>query len=226
MASGISEMLNYLSPRYAFAKVKQKYTSWKHRDKNLRVGVSCGLRNTKLGKSVFLGDHVVLLNSSIGDHSYVNGHASIKNTTIGKFCSIASGVKIVLGAHPTNLISLHPAFYAVNKPMETFADQQYFNEYSQVTIGNDVWIGEDAIIPGGITIGDGAVIASRAVVTKDVAPYSVVGGVPARHLKYRFSDDRIAELLRIRWWEQDDKWLRENFKLFLDVETFFNHFKR
>jgi acetyltransferase-like isoleucine patch superfamily enzyme len=225
MASGISDKLNYLSPKYALARAKQKYTLWKNRDRRLRVGISCGLRNTKFGNSVYLGDHVVLINSSIGDHSYVNGHASIKNTTIGKFCSIASGVKIVLGAHPTNLISLHPAFYAINKPMETFADQQYFNEYAKVAIGNDVWIGEDAIIPGGITIGDGAVIASRAVVTKDVAPYSVVGGVPARHLKFRFDEARIKDLLAIKWWDKDEQWLRENFKLFLDVNTFFDHFK-
>ncbi len=225
MASGISELLNYLSPKYAFAKIKQKRTIQKYKNLRLRVGISCGLRNVKFGKSVCLGDHVVLLNSSIGDHSYVNGHAQIKNTTIGKFCSIASGVKIVLGAHPTNLISLHPAFYAVNKPMETFADQQYFDEYSKVTIGNDVWIGEDAIIPGGITIGDGAVIASRAVVTKDVAPYSVVGGVPARHLKFRFSDEKIQALSQIKWWDKDEKWLRENFRLFLDVDQFFSHFR-
>jgi acetyltransferase-like isoleucine patch superfamily enzyme len=166
MASGIGDLINYFSPKYSFAKAKQKYLTWKHSNIRLRIGVSCGIHNVKFGKSVYLGDHVVLRNSSIGDHSYVNGHASIKNTTIGKFCSIASGVKIVLGAHPTNLISLHPAFYAVNKPMETFADRQYFDEYSKVTIGNDVWIGEDVIIPGGVTIGDGAVLASRAVVTR------------------------------------------------------------
>lgn len=218
-------MLNYLSPKYSLARAKQRYLRWKHRDKDLRVGLSCGFHNVTFGRSVYVGDHVVLHNTTIGDHSYVNGHARIKNTTIGKFCSIASGVKIVLGAHPTDLISLHPAFYAINKPMETFADKQYFNEYLEVKIGNDVWIGEDVIIPGGITIGDGAVIASRAVVTKDVAPYSVVGGVPAKHIKYRFDEARIAELQRIRWWDKDERWLRENFRLFLDVEKFFGHFK-
>ena len=218
-------MATDLSLKYLLAKAKQNYLRRKYKEQKLRIGLSCGLHNVKFGKSVFLGDHVVLHNSSIGDHSYVNGHARIKNTTIGKYCSIASGVKIVLGAHPTNLISLHPAFYAVNKPMETFADKQYFKESPEVRIGNDVWIGEDAIIPGGITIGDGAVIATRAVVTKDVAPYSVVGGVPAKHLKFRFPEDKIRKLLEIKWWDRDEKWIKENFKLFLDVERFFDHFK-
>jgi acetyltransferase-like isoleucine patch superfamily enzyme len=218
-------MLKYLSPKALLARAKQKYLMSKHRDKKLRLGVSCGLHNVKFGNSVYLGDNVVMHNCSIGDHSYVNGHARIKNTTIGKYCSVASGVKIVLGAHPTNLISLHPAFYAINKPMETFADKQYFNEYLEVKIGNDVWIGEDAIIPGGITIGDGAVIASRAVVTKDVEPYSVVGGVPAKHLKYRFDDEKINLLKEIRWWDRDEKWIRENFRLFLNVDEFFRHFR-
>lgn len=219
-------MLKYLSPKFAAARVKQYYLMKKYRDKRVRIGLNCGLHKVEIGNSVYLGDHVVMHNSSIGDHSYVNGHARIKNTTIGKFCSIASGVKIVLGAHPTNLISLHPAFYAVNKPMETFADQQYFNEYLSVKIGNDVWIGEDVIIPGGITIGDGAVIASRAVVTKDVAPYSVVGGVPAKFIKYRFDEARIKALQEIKWWDKDEAWLKQNFALFLDVDKFFSHFSK
>ncbi len=218
-------MANWLSAQYAVNRLRQKYLMWKHRDIGLRMGMYCGLINVKFGRSVFVGDHVILHNTSLGDHSYINGSARIKNTTIGKYCSIASGVKIVLGAHPTDLISLHPAFYAVNKPLETFADKQYFDEYKQVTIGNDVWIGEDVVIPGGVTIGDGAVIASRAVVTKDVAPYSVVGGVPAKHLKYRFDEERVEKLLEVRWWDRDEKWIRENYKLFLDVDKFFSYFK-
>ena len=219
-------MLKFLSPKYSFARARQEYLAWKYRDLKLRIGMNCSLYKVKLGKSVYLGNFVTLHNSSLGDHSYVNGLARIKNTTVGKYCSIAPGVKIVLGAHPTDLISMHPAFYSVITPVETFADKQYFDEYREVKTGNDVWIGEDVVIHGGVTIGDGAVIAARAVVTKDVEPYSVVGGVPAKFIKFRFSPERIAELQQIRWWDRDEKWIKENFKLFLNVDNFFEYFRK
>jgi acetyltransferase-like isoleucine patch superfamily enzyme len=139
---------------------------------------------------------------------------------------VASGVKIVLGAHPVNFVSLHPAFYANNKKMKSFADGVFFNESPRVTIGNDVWIGEDAVVIGGVRIGDGAVIAARAVVTKDVAPYSVVAGVPAIHKKYRFESETVEKLLRIRWWDLEENWLKNNFRLFHDPAAFVSYFEK
>jgi serine acetyltransferase len=93
-----------------------------------------------------------------------------------------------------------------------------FKEYEHTTIGNDVWIGANAIIKSGIKIGDGAIVASGAVVTKDVAPYSIIGGVPAKHLKYRFSDSQILFLKSLKWWDKDLEWLKSNKALFTDID--------
>lgn len=122
------------------------------------------------------------------------------NLKIGKFCSIGENVTILLGGeHKIDTISSYP--FSLKK-----------NRYSKgdVTIGNDVWIGYGATILSGVTIGDGAVIAANAVVTKDVEPYAIVGGVPAKTIKYRFDEKTIQELLEIKWWDLDIHTIYEN----------------
>ena len=103
--------------------------------------------------------------------------------------------------------------------METFAREQLFDEiFPPVTIGNDCWIGERVSIVGGCSIGDGAVVLTGAVVTKDVPPYAVVGGVPAKILKYRYDEDTVKWLRGIRWWDKPLEWLRENYELLCDMD--------
>jgi virginiamycin A acetyltransferase len=121
---------------------------------------------------------------------------------IGKFCSIAHGVEFILngGNHQVEAISTYP----FNIFGEEWADAMEGRQYPQkgdIVIGNDVWIGYRAVIMPGVTIGDGAIIAACAVVTKDVAPYSIVGGNPAREIRKRFSESKIAELLALKWWD-------------------------
>ncbi|MBJ2172616.1 CatB-related O-acetyltransferase [Aureibaculum sp. A20] len=166
-----------------------------------------------------------MTNSKIGNHSYVNSKTSVNRTSIGKFCSIGSNVVFGLGKHPTTIISTHPAFYSNNKSFKTFADKVYFKEYENIKIGNDVWIGYNSIIMDGVNIGNGAIIAAGAVVTKDVKPYEVVGGVPARHIKYRFTHDMINLIEKTEWWNNDEDFFKDNYKIFLDNEKFINYFK-
>jgi virginiamycin A acetyltransferase len=143
-------------------------------------------------------------NTSVGKYCYVSYDCILNNCAIGNYCSFARRVKIGLGVHPSNYISTSPVFYSRNNPLKVaLVKEQRFEEFKRTTIGNDVWIGVNAVILDGLTIGDGAIIGANAVVTKDVPPFAIVGGVPARIIKYRFEPEQVKELLDLRWWEKD-----------------------
>jgi chloramphenicol O-acetyltransferase type B len=151
-----------------------------------------------------------LSNASIGRHTYFNG-SKAENVSIGSFCSIGPGTRLGgMGTHPLTMISTHPVFFStLRQSGRTFAEESYFEEFKSTKIGNDVWIGAHAILVDGVTIGDGAVVAAGAVVTKDVPAYAVVGGVPATIIKYRFGQQDIDVLLKIKWWLLPDAVLEE-----------------
>lgn len=147
----------------------------------------------------------IINNSRIASYTYIGNNCIIQNTNIGSFCSIANEVFIGLGKHPSENFSTSPLFYRVQNPLyiqlvDTNSD---FVEYQPVEIGHDVWIGARAIILDGVTIGHGSIVAANSVVTKDVAPYAIVGGVPAKLIKYRFSNEKIEKLLDSCWWKED-----------------------
>lgn len=227
MVSGISKKisLKLFNPYRFYLENKRKGFLKKHKDREISLGIGVSINNSDFGMYASLGNNVILNNSYIGDHSYVNSKTIINRARIGKFCSIGPEVKIGMGIHPTNLISTHPAFYSNNKVFKTFADKLYFKEYGKINIGNDVWIGSNVIIMDNIKIDDGAVIAAGAIVTKDVESYCVVAGIPAKYIKKRFVDEKIEKLLKIRWWDQDEKWFENNYKIFLEKKMFFNYFK-
>ena len=182
--------------------------------------------NSKLNKHNVVFNYASLINSTIDSHSYIQRNSCIINTSVGKYCSIASNVVIGPGIHKTDGISTHPSFYLKNTPLaKTFANSDIFLSSKRTVIGNDVWIAEKAVIIDGISIGNGAIIAAGAVVVNDVAPYSIVGGVPAKHLKYRFEEQTITFLEKSEWWNYSEEWFEKNHLMMLDAEKFIKYLK-
>jgi acetyltransferase-like isoleucine patch superfamily enzyme len=158
---------------------------------------------------------------SMGYGSYVGPYCHI-GAIIGRFTSIAPFVRTNVGGHPYQApyATCCPMFYSLRRQNGyTFADRNVFYESKTLPeIGSDCWIGENVFLVGGIKVGDGAVIMAGAVVTKDVPPYAIVGGVPAKIIKYRYDEETIEFLLRFRWWDKDIQWLKQNWELMIDVE--------
>lgn len=196
-------------------------------DLDVFIGKNCIINQSKFGKYNKINDNSYLYRVTYGDFTYSSQNVSIMNCNIGKFCSIAHGVIVGPGKHPlNNFVSTHPSFYSVHKQCgSTFSDAQYFDEMGFVAIGNDVWIGANAIILDDVVIGNGAVIGANAVVTKDVPAYAIVGGTPAKIIKYRFSEEDIIFLEKLEWWNKDFEWLQENFKSMHDIVILKNMFK-
>lgn len=192
----------------------------RYRRNRLKMGKLVKLKNIKLGQHNYFSSNTNLANVVVGDYTYTGANTVIRNAVIGKFCSIADNVKIGLGFHPVHFISTHPSFFSNNKKFKCFSNKVLVEEYKSTTVGNDVWIGSNVMIFGGITIGDGSVIAGGAIVTKDVAPYTIVGGNPAKVIKPRFDEKTIEKLLTFKWWEKDLAWVELNYDRFNSPEEF------
>lgn len=180
------------------------------------------VNNSRLGSFNLLCNGSTVVNSRIGDYSYIGRNAVVSGTTLGKFCSIGPGVSMGLGRHPSrDFISTHPIFYSRTFPTcKRFAQEQGFEEYGSIAIGHDVWVGANAIIGDGVQIGTGAIIGAGAVVIRDVAPYSVVAGVPAKEVRKRFEPEQIRTLLEWSWWDRSDDWLKTHYRAFRSWQEF------
>lgn len=152
---------------------------------------------------------IIRNNVKIGKCTYISSNSIIEsNVEIGAYCSLAPHIHIAPGEHYTNFITTHPLLFnpAWRKKLNIEEKETYVKTIKKTdektVIGNDVWIGLNSIIMRGVTIGDGAVIAAGSVVTKDIPPYAIVGGVPAKIIKYRFSEEEIKKLLKQKWWNK------------------------
>ena len=172
-----------------------------------------------------INEQVNMWEVELGDFTFVSSNCRINKVKIGKFCSIGYGVQCGIGRHPSrHYVTTHPIFYSMQRQAQiTFSDRDYFEEFRKTEIGNDVWIGANAIILDGVKIGDGSIVGAGSVVTKDVLPYAIVGGVPARVIRYRFDESQIQFLLKFQWWNKDLHWLRRHFKQFHDIDNMINY---
>jgi len=199
-----------------------KKLEWNNKHKKLKIGYMSYAKRSSFGLYNTLQDNVILIDSKIDDFTYIASGTSISKAKIGKFCSIGSSCKIGLGKHPTkDFVSTHPAFFSKQKKAQkTFSDKDYFQETQPITIGHDVWLGSNVIIVDGVNISSGAIVAAGSVVTKDIPPYAIVGGVPAKIIKYRFEKEDIEKLLSTKWWDFKIEFIQDNFKSFHDIKEY------
>lgn len=184
---------------------------------------SCKIHKSHIGGWTELMAGCRMLESTFGDYSYAAGDVWIVYADVGKFCSIASHVRINPGNHPMQRVTQHHCTY--RRKQFGFGDEddhEFFDwrRDHRCTVGHDVWMGHGAIVMPGVSIGTGAVIGSGAVVTKNVAPYEIAVGVPAKPIKKRFDDKTAEKLQEIAWWDWDHETLKERFDDLLDMEKF------
>ncbi len=220
-----------LLPSIVKKKLQNIYSIYKY---NVKIGRGGYAHKVKFEENCKVGSFSQLTASSMGRSSYIGGNSIICYAEIGRYCAIGDFVRICLGNHPSSkIVSIHPCFYSLNgNTTESYVNEQLFQEHKFIDpdeqyvcrVGNDVWIGNNVTIFDGVTIGNGAIIGAGAVVTRDVEPYSIVAGVPAKIINYRFTDEQIIFLNRFKWWERDEEWLRENASFFVDINKMINHF--
>lgn len=175
----------------------------------------CSIEDASFGAFVEIGQGSRIAHSSIGDYSYCDRYADIANTTLGKFANIAAFVRIGATDHPMDKASLHHFHYRSASYFDDAADDAAWFAHRQTRrtmIGHDTWIGHGAQVRPEVTIGHGAVIAGGAIVTKDVAPYMIVAGIPAVPLRARFSDAVADRMLALAWWD----WPHDRLRAALD----------
>lgn len=179
------------------------------------------IRASALEKPCKVNAQSTVIGTSMGRYSYCGYGCNLINCQIGRFCSIADRVSIGLAGHPMEWVSASPAFYHGRGSIpKDLAALDYDSFPQQTVIGNDVWIGQNVLVKPGVTIGDGAVIGMGSVVTKDVPPYGVVAGNPARLVRLRFAPELAERLERSKWWDLEPAALKRYAHLMSDPEAF------
>jgi acetyltransferase-like isoleucine patch superfamily enzyme len=223
MKQQLIKFTQYTVPDYVLRYLLKLFYKFKAKKLILSNGVRLG-RNITFGDYNRIYSDTKLSSCSLGNFTYVSNDSCINNVDIGKFCSIGPGVRTGMGIHPTVMVSTHPIFYStLGQSGVTAVKKNFFTESKRTFIGNDVWVGANVVIHDGVVVGDGAIIASGSVVNKDIKPYSVVGGVPAKIIKYRFDEETIEKLLKQAWWNDTTlSYIRKYHQNFHDTEKFFS----
>lgn len=227
----------YIATSYKYKKEIYHLLRSKHLEKQV-VGYPALEENVYLNwdsytdvDTVFEGRNALavgaqLYGCSIGFASYVSSNTVLRNAQVGRYTSIGPNVRVVVGQHPTGkFVSTHPMFYSTQQIIKksyvmknSFEEFRYTNNGYTAEIGNDVWIGDGVTIMEGISIADGTIVAAGANVVRDTVPYSIVGGNPARVIRYRFAEEDIKFLLDLKWWSKGEAWVDMHAQYFDDIK--------
>ena len=220
--------LSHLVPEFIRNSLKRIIISYRY-DVKLAKGVIISLNSHLEGKS-YISKSCTVASSYIGLGTFIAPDTQLINTKIGRFCSIGRNVQTRFGLHPSRkFVSTHPAFFSIqNQAGFSFVQKQCFEEHRYVDnekkffveIGNDVWIGNDVRIMDGVRIANGAIVGLGSIVTKNIEPYSINVGIPAKQIGFRFTEKQIDFLLKFEWWNRDFEWISKNSHLFSDIDRF------
>lgn len=216
--------------------IKRVYYRFVYQKKNIKINnkVFLDTANEFEGWNV-LGQNTTVYGSKIGLATYISPNCLLIGVKVGRFCSIGKNLVTNLGLHPSGVfVSTHPSFFSTGRQSGfSFVEETIFEEHKYIDaenklvaeIGNDVWIGDNVTIMDGIKIGDGAIVGAGAIVTRDVEPYAIVTGIPAKLKRYRFTEQQIERLLAIKWWNWDFEKIKANSHLFNDIDKFISSVK-
>lgn len=205
-----------------------------------RKGVTLARKSRITSDDVFEGNNYIgggtsIFNCNVGYGTYILNDCWFNCARIGRYCSIASDVRMISAkGHPKSYVSTSPVFHKREAFINTYVEEDCYEVYEKcgidprynAIIGNDVWIGKRALLMGAITIGDGAILGAGAIVTKNVPPYAIVAGVPAKVIGYRFNEEQIEKLLNIKWWNKPEAWIKGHADQFTDIDHFINDVER
>lgn len=211
-------------------------TRWHQITYQIIVGKNVYLSHCYFEDFCSIGDDCQITNSTIGKYTYITEGARITMAKIGRYCSIGPRLRIGMGQHPTkDFVSTSPIFYKKNTNInfsytnfDKFVQHKFVDKKKSyfVEIGNDVWIGTNVTIMDGIKIGDGSVIGANSLVTKDIPPYAIHAGTPAKLIKNRFSKKNIKYLMNIKWWNKPKEWISKNANYFNKIDKFLKLIKK
>jgi acetyltransferase-like isoleucine patch superfamily enzyme len=195
------------------------------RKRKTKVSIFAILHDVKYDSTTAINAFAKCERAEIGKCTIIGTMAAVYDCSVGKFCSIARDCYVGGASHPIEWVTTSPCFHIKNNVTGVCYAENHYEWKKQTTIGNDVWIGAKTIVSAGVTIHDGAVIGGGSVVTKDIGPYEIWAGNPARFIRKRFDDETIKKLKKLKWWDYSDEKLKQVGSLMQEPEKFLKLFE-